>query len=94
MWEHVRPEGPGPGARASGTCVIVSGDKLLIFGGYNGEHFLSDMWLLHPLDPETGALAYRWEQVKQPAAAPKAADSDAKARDRDAKVRARTSAAS
>jgi hypothetical protein len=66
-WELIKPSGEeAPGSRASGSCVIIGGNKILIFGGYNGEDFLQDMWILHTIDPETGQLSYRWEQLKEP----------------------------
>ena len=50
VWEAVQPlHGTAPPPRASGTWHCVGGDKLLLFGGYDGESFLDDMWLLHLL---------------------------------------------
>ena len=53
-----------PGPRASSSCVVINNDKLLIFGGYNGDDFLNDMWILHTKNPSTGETQYRWEQIK------------------------------
>ena len=67
IWELIKPSGDeAPGPRASGSCVIIGGNKILIFGGYNGEDFLQDLWILHTIDPITGQLSYRWEQLKEP----------------------------
>lgn len=58
--------GDQPSRRASSSLAVVDGDKICVFGGYDGEQFLGDMWLLHTTDPVTGALAYRWERIPQP----------------------------
>lgn len=46
--------------------MIVDKDKLLVYGGYDGDDFLTDMWLLHTISPETGELEYRWERIPEP----------------------------
>lgn len=46
VWHPVRCEGPAPPARASHSCSPLDGDRLLLFGGYNGHTFLNDGWIL------------------------------------------------
>jgi hypothetical protein len=37
--------------RASGSACVIPGNRMLVFGGYDGSEFLQDLWVLH-----TGAL--------------------------------------
>ena len=69
-WEPVvsadGPLAPAPGPRASGTFTTLEDDKIVLFGGYNGEIFLNDLWILqiHPPSVGNGGLpTYRWENV-------------------------------
>ena len=72
-WEILRPGGSGPGPRASATMIAIDGDKLALFGGYDGTDFLNDLFVLHTVHPGTGNPDFWWERVLQPkplAAAP------------------------
>lgn len=68
-WEQVvscdGPGAPAPGPRASGTFTVLEDDKIVLFGGYNGEEFLNDLWVLHitPSADEDALPTYRWESV-------------------------------
>lgn len=68
-WEQVvscdGPGAPAPGPRASGTFTVLEDDKIVLFGGYNGEEFLNDLWVLHiTASADEDALpTYRWESV-------------------------------
>jgi hypothetical protein len=66
-WEPaVLPAGaPAPGPRASGTFTVVEGDRVLLFGGYDGAIFLNDLWVLHVdnADDAYAVPAYTWEAV-------------------------------
>lgn len=62
-----------PPPRASATIATAPGDRLIVFGGYNGSNndnddsndFLNDLWTLHTVD-EAGKEAFAWEQSMQP----------------------------
>ena len=66
QWVTVTTQGPVPGPRASATLTAFDGDKLLLFGGYDGEEFLGDLWVLHTVDATTGRYAYSWERIEKP----------------------------
>jgi hypothetical protein len=36
-----------PGVRASGSMCVLPGNRILVFGGYDGADFLQDLWILH-----------------------------------------------
>ena len=36
-----------PGVRASGSACVIPGNRMLVFGGYDGAEFLQDLWVLH-----------------------------------------------
>jgi hypothetical protein len=47
-WHNViSPSQDKPGARASGSACVISGNRVLVFGGYDGSEFLQDLWILH-----------------------------------------------
>ena len=36
-----------PGVRASGSACVIPGNRMLVYGGYDGSEFLQDLWVLH-----------------------------------------------
>ncbi len=57
LWEAASfpPGQPAPRERASGSTVVLEGDRMLLFGGYDGEAFLDDAWVLHTTGGEGGS---------------------------------------
>jgi hypothetical protein len=48
VWTNViGPSQERPGVRASGSACVVPGNRMLVFGGYDGSEFLQDLWVLH-----------------------------------------------
>lgn len=68
-------QGPAPTPRASATAVAVPGDRIIVFGGFDGtagssegaagSDFRDDAWVLHTVD-ESGAEAFAWEPLEKP----------------------------
>ena len=46
-WTTINAPGERPGVRASGSACVISGERILAFGGYDGSDFLHDLWILH-----------------------------------------------
>lgn len=72
-WEAVAPAASVlPPPRASAPLGVLSGGRMILYGGYNGERndMLSDLWILHTVDVTTGGVGYRWQQVRPPVPAP------------------------
>lgn len=66
VWEEIKLEDDvKPGFRASGAAAIIHKDKVVVFGGYDGEDFLDDAWILHTTDA-LGARSHRWEKMVKP----------------------------
>ncbi|KAA0176566.1 hypothetical protein FNF27_01847 [Cafeteria roenbergensis] len=74
-WTKVDLQGPAPTPRASATAVAVPGDRVIVFGGFDGtagssegaagSDFRDDAWVLHTVD-ESGAEAFAWEALEKP----------------------------
>ena len=43
----IGPSQEKPGVRASGSACVIPGNRMLVFGGYDGAEFLQDLWVLH-----------------------------------------------
>lgn len=44
-WEQLLPTGKRPSSRFGHSCVKVNKNKMLIYGGYDGKHLCSDMYI-------------------------------------------------
>ncbi len=65
-WTQVLPSGTAPSPREGFALVYdPTGDRLILFGGYDGSHFLADVWVL------TLAGAPTWSRI-EPAGSPPA----------------------
>jgi hypothetical protein len=67
---------PVPTPRASSTATVVPGDRIIVFGGFDGtsrsrgatsdgRDFLDDLWVLHTLD-DRGQEKFAWEEISKP----------------------------
>jgi len=65
------PGTPGPCERASAVAFPLHGDKLLIHGGYSGNAFLSDLWLLHTSWQGVPGQ-HHWQRIKREPGGPAA----------------------
>lgn len=44
-WEELLPSGKRPCSRFGHSCVKINKSKMLIYGGYDGKHLCSDMYI-------------------------------------------------
>ena len=63
-WEPCQVSGKPPSPRAAHTAVFVSSrTQLAVFGGFNGQESLNDLWIMHVGSP-------RWELVNNATGTP------------------------
>ncbi|QDZ23299.1 hypothetical protein HOP50_10g58370 [Chloropicon primus] len=58
-WTLINQQGAVPSPRSGHSCVLVEDRYILLFGGYNGDKHLSDMYML-----DTDSM--QWEQKSLP----------------------------
>jgi hypothetical protein len=47
-WMSISFVGPLPPVRASHSSSVIEGNKMVVFGGYDGDKFLNDLWIMEP----------------------------------------------
>ncbi len=64
-WTQVKCDNDaGPCERASAVAFPLHGDKMLVHGGYSGQAFLSDLWVLHT-KWQGQAGQHHWQRIKR-----------------------------
>ena len=62
VWKQIIFTGSVPPVRASHSSTVIGENKILVFGGYDGNKFLNDMWLLETTD-KYSSPSHRWIQI-------------------------------
>jgi hypothetical protein len=60
-WSNISFAGPLPPVRASHSSSVINDNRMLVFGGYDGDKFLNDLWILDV--PSMTHHSHRWSKI-------------------------------